>query len=106
MLWDTNRVKHEKINWQKEMSRASRQLRRNREAIEFTSRGTPAAWSRPDYDQPAIAPDPSAPETKVIARRLNKKQRKKNNQKFFPQQKRKSKISNENDGLPIVRKTK
>jgi len=97
-------VKHEKINWQKEVTKASIQLRRNKDAIEFSDRGTPAASSRPNHNQPLISPDPTAPATKVIARRLNKKQRKENNQKFFPQKKRKAKISNENDGLPIVRR--
>ena len=59
------------IDWSKELNNARRQLHRNKAAIEATPMGTPASWSRPDYDKPLIAPDPTAPETKIVGRRLN-----------------------------------
>jgi hypothetical protein len=93
-----------KIDWTKAVAKAERQLSRNKSAIESTSMGTPASWSRPDYDKPLISPDPSAPETKIVGRRLNKKQRKAHNKVFVPQQKQKAKRSTENQGLPIVKK--
>ena len=92
------------IDWSKELAIASKQLRRNRSAIEATPMGTPASWSRPDYDKPLIAPDPSAPETKIVGRRLNKKQRRAHNKVFVPQQKAKSKRDSETGGLPVVKK--
>ena len=66
--------------------------------------GTPASWSRPDHNKPLIAPDPSAPDTKVVGRRLNKKQRRAHNKVFVPQQKAKSKRDSETGGLPVVKK--
>jgi hypothetical protein len=66
--------------------------------------GTPASWSRPDYNKPLIAPDPSAPDTSVVIRKLNKKQRRAQNKVFVPQQKAKAKRSDETGGVPIVRK--
>jgi hypothetical protein len=93
------------INWNKELSKAKKQLNKNKIAIEATPMGTPSSWSRPDYDKPLITPDPTAPATKVVGRRFNKKQRKANNKVFIPQQKQKAKRSDENGGLPIVKKT-
>ena len=92
------------IDRSKELANARKQLHRNKSAIEATPMGTPASWSRPDYDKPLIAPDPSAPETKIVGRRLNKKQRKAHNKVFVPQQKAKSKRDNETGGLPVVKK--
>jgi hypothetical protein len=92
------------IDWSKEMSKATRQLNKNKVAIDSTAFGTPSSWSRPDYDKPLIAPDPSAPETKIVGRRLNKKQRKAHNKVFVPQQKAKSKRDSETGGLPVVKK--
>jgi len=92
------------IDWSKELANARKQLNRNKSAIESTPMGTPASWSRPDYDKPLIAPDPSAPETKIVGRRLNKKQRKAHNKVFVPQQKAKSKRDSETGGLPVVKK--
>ena len=90
------------IDWSETEKQARASLNRNKSAIEATAFGTPAAWSRPVYNKPLVAPDPSAPYTHVKTYRLNKKQRKKYNEKFIPEQKRKSKISTENNGLPIV----
>lgn len=90
------------IDWSEAEKRARASLNRNKTAIEATAFGTPAAWSRPVYNKPLIAPDASAPDTHVKTHRLNKKQRKKYNKKFIPEQKRKSRISTENNGLPIV----
>jgi hypothetical protein len=95
--------KQKQINWSKEINKARRQLNANKKAIDSTVMGTPASWSRPDYDKPLIAPDPSAPDTKVIGRRLNKKQRRAQNKIFVPQQKAKSKRSNATDGLPMAK---
>jgi hypothetical protein len=92
------------IDWSKELANARKQLHKNKSAIESTAFGTPASWSRPDYDKPLIAPDPSAPETKIVGRRLNKKQRKAHNKVFVPQQKAKSKRDSETGGLPVVKK--
>jgi hypothetical protein len=92
------------IDWSKELATASKQLHRNRSAIEATTMGTPSSWSRPDHNKPLIAPDPSAPDTKVIGRRLSKKQRRAHNKVFVPQQKAKSKRDNETGGLPVVKK--
>ena len=83
------------IDWSKELNNARRQLHRNKAAIEATPMGTPASWSRPDYNKPLIAPDPTAPETKIVGRRLNKKQRRAHNKVFVPQQKAKSKRDSE-----------
>ena len=96
--------KQKQINWSKEIDKARRQLNANKKAIDSTVMGTPASWSRPDYDKPLVAPDPSAPDTKVVGRRLNKKQRKAHNKVFVPQQKKKSKLSDETGGLPIVKR--
>lgn len=92
------------IDWSKELNNARKQLYRNKAAIEATPMGTPASWSRPDYDKPLIAPDPTAPETKIIGRKLNKKQRKAHNKVFVPQQKAKSKRDSETGGLPVAKK--
>ena len=92
------------IDWSKELAIASKQLRRNRSAIEATPMVTPASLSRTDYDKPLIAPDPSAPETKIVGRRLNKKQRRAHNKVFVPQQKAKSKRDSETGGLPVAKK--
>lgn len=92
------------IDWSKELAIASKQLRRNKSAIESTPMGTPASWSRPDHNKPLIAPDPSAPDTKVVGRRLNKKQRRAHNKVFVPQQKAKSKRDSETGGLPVAKK--
>ena len=92
------------IDWYKELNNARRQLHRNKAAIEATPMGTPASWSRPDYDKPLIAPDPTAPETKIVGRRLNKKQRRAHNKVFVPQQKAKSKRDSETGGLPVAKK--
>lgn len=92
------------IDWSKELNNARKQLNRNKAAIDATPMGTPSSWSRPDYDKPLIAPDPTAPETKIVGRRLNKKQRRAQNKVFVPQQKRKSKLSSETGGLPVVKK--
>jgi hypothetical protein len=92
------------IDWSKELNNARKQLSRNKAAIDATPMGTPASWSRPDYDKPLIAPDPSAPETKIVGRRLNKKQRKAHNKVFVPQQKAKSKRDSETGGLPVAKK--
>ena len=92
------------IDWSKELAIASKQLNRNKSAIESTTMGTPASWSRPDYDKPLIAPDPTAPETKIVGRRLNKKQRREHNKVFVPQQKAKSKRDSETGGLPVAKK--
>ena len=92
------------IDWSKEITKARTQLRKNKMAIESTAMGTPASWSRPDYNKPSIAPDPSAPDTKVVGRRLNKKQRRAHNKVFVPQQKAKSKLSSETDGIPVAKK--
>jgi len=92
------------IDWSKELANAKKQLYKNKAAIEATPLGTPASWSRPDYDKPLIAPDPSAPETKIVGRRLNKKQRKAHNKVFVPQQKAKSKRDSETGGLPVAKK--
>jgi hypothetical protein len=92
------------IDWSKELNNARKQLYRNKAAIEATPMGTPASWSRPDYDKPLIAPDPTAPETKIVGRKLNKKQRKAHNKVFVPQQKAKSKRDSETGGLPVAKK--
>ena len=92
------------IDWSKELNNARRQLHRNKAAIEATPMGTPASWSRPDYDKPLIDPDPTAPETKIVGRRLNKKQRRAHNKVFVPQQKAKSKRDSETGGLPVAKK--
>jgi hypothetical protein len=92
------------INWSKELANAKKQLHKNKSAIEATPMGTPASWSRPDHNKPLIAPDPTAPETKIVGRRLNKKQRKAHNKVFVPQQKAKSKRDSETGGLPVVKK--
>jgi hypothetical protein len=92
------------IDWSKELNNARRQLHRNKAAIDATPMGTPASWSRPDYDKPLIAPDPTAPETKIVGRRLNKKQRRAHNKVFVPQQKAKSKRDSETGGLPVAKK--
>jgi len=92
------------IDWSKELNNAKKQLHKNKVAIEATPMGTPASWSRPDYDKPLIAPDPSAPETKIVGRRLNKKQRRAHNKVFVPQQKAKSKRDSETGGLPVAKK--
>jgi hypothetical protein len=92
------------IDWSKELNNARKQLNRNKAAIEATPMGTPASWSRPDYDKPLIAPDPTAPETKIVGRKLNKKQRKAHNKVFVPQQKAKSKRDSETGGLPVAKK--
>lgn len=92
------------IDWSKELNNARKQLNKNKAAIEATPMGTPASWSRPDYDKPLIAPDPTAPETKIVGRRLNKKQRKAHNKAFVPQQKAKSRRDSETGGLPVVKK--
>ena len=93
-----------KIDWTTAVAKAERQLNRNKSAIESTSMGTPASWSRPDYNKPLIAPDPSAPDTSVVSRKLNKKQRRAQNKVFVPQQKAKAKRSDENGGIPVVKK--
>jgi len=93
-----------KIDWTNAVAKAERQLSRNKSAIEATPMGTPASWSRPDYNKPLIAPDPSAPDTSIVSRKLNKKQRRAQNKVFVPQQKAKAKRSDETGGLPIVRK--
>ena len=93
-----------KIDWSNAIAKAERQLGRNKAAIESSVMGTPASWSRPDYDKPLISPDPTAPETKIIGRRLNKKQRKAHNKVFVPQQKAKSKRDSATGGLPVVKK--
>ncbi len=93
------------IDWSKEIAKASKQLRKNKMAIESTTMGTPSSWSRPEYNKPIIAPDPSAPDTKVVGRRLNKKQRKANNKTFVPKQKAKAKRSDETGGVPVVKKS-
>jgi hypothetical protein len=93
-----------KIDWTNAVAKAERQLGRNKAAIEATPMGTPASWSRPDYNKPLIAPDPSAPDTSVVSRKLNKKQRKAQNKVFVPQQKAKAKRSDQTGGVPIVRK--
>ena len=92
------------IDWSKELANASKQLHRNKSAIEATPMGTPASWSRPDHNKPLIAPDPSAPDTKVVGRRLNKKQRRAHNKVFVPQQKAKSKRDSETGGIPVAKK--
>jgi hypothetical protein len=92
------------INWSKELNNARKQLHRNKSAIEATPMGTPASWSRPNYNKPLIAPDPTAPETKIVGRKLNKKQRKAHNKVFVPQQKAKSKRDSETGGLPVGKK--
>jgi hypothetical protein len=93
-----------KIDWTNAVAKAERQLSRNKSAIEATPMGTPASWSRPDYNKPLIAPDPSAPDTSVFSRKLNKKQRRARNKVFVPQQKAKAKRSDENGGIPVVKK--
>ena len=92
------------IDWSKELNNARRQLHKNKAAIDATPMGTPASWSRPDYDKPLISPDPTAPETKIVGRRLNKKQRRAHNKVFVPQQKAKSKRDSETGGLPVAKK--
>ena len=92
------------IDWTKELNNAKKQLNRNKSAIEATPMGTPASWSRPDYNKPLIAPDPSAPDTSLPERRLNKKQRKARNKVFVPQQKAKAKRSDSTGGIPVVKK--
>jgi hypothetical protein len=92
------------IDWNKEISKARKQLSQNKIAIESTAMGTPASWSRPDYDKPLIAPDPTAAATKIAGRRLNKKQRKAQNKVFVPQQKAKAKRSDETGGIPVAKK--
>ena len=94
-----------KINWDKQIARAERQLKNNKEAIEFTAVGTPASWSRPDYDKPLIAPAGPPTHTKIHVKKMNKKKRKQHNKTFVPKQKAKAKRSDETGGLPIVRKT-
>jgi hypothetical protein len=96
--------KQKQINWSKEIDKARRQLNSNKKAIDATVMGTPASWSRPDYDKPLITPDLSAPDTKIVGRRLNKKQRKAHNKVFVPQQKAKSKRDSETGGIPVVKK--
>ena len=93
-----------KIDWTNAVAKAERQLSRNKSAIESTSMGTPASWSRPDYNKPLIAPDPSAPDTSIVSRKLNKKQRRAHNKVFVPQQKAKAKRSDQTGGVPVVRK--
>ncbi len=93
-----------KIDWTNAIAKAERQLGRNKTAIESSVMGTPSSWSRPEYNKPLIAPDPSAPDTKIVGRRLNKKQRKAHNKVFVPQQKAKSKRDSETGGLPVVKK--
>jgi hypothetical protein len=92
------------IDWSKELANARKQLHRNKSAIESTAFGTPASWSRPEYNKPSIAPDPSAPDTSLPERRLNKKQRRAKNKVFVPQQKAKAKRSDESGGIPVVKK--
>jgi hypothetical protein len=92
------------INWDKQIIRAKRQLDTNKNAIESTVMGTPADWSRPDYDKPLISPAKTASHTKIHVKKLTKKQRKAHNKTFIPQQKAKAKRSRENGGLPIVKK--
>jgi hypothetical protein len=90
------------IDWSEAEKRARASLNRSKSAIEATAFGTPADWSRPTYNKPLIAPDPSAPDTHIKSRIINKKQRKKQYKKFSLEQRRKSRISTENNGLPIV----
>jgi hypothetical protein len=92
------------IDWSKELTNARKQLYKNKSAIESTTFGTPASWSRPEYNKPSIAPDPPAPDTSLPERRLNKKQRKAKNKVFVPQQKAKAKRSDESGGIPVVKK--
>lgn len=96
--------KQQNINWSKEIDKAEKQLSKNKKAIESTTMGTPASWSRKDYDKPLISPDPTAPKTKIVGRRLSKKQRRAQNKVFVPEQKAKSKRSSETDGLPVVKR--
>jgi hypothetical protein len=92
------------IDWSKELVNARKQLNKNKVAIDSTAFGTPASWSRPEYNKPSIAPDPSAPDTSLPERRLNKKQRKARNKVFVPQQKAKARRSDESGGIPVVKK--
>jgi hypothetical protein len=92
------------IDWSKELANARKQLHRNKTAIEATPLGTPADWSRPDYDKPIISPDPTAPPTQFKRERYRKKERKQFNKTFIPQQRQKAKRSDSNGGLPVVKK--
>jgi hypothetical protein len=94
------------IDWTNAIAKAERQLNRNKVAIDSSVMGTPSNWSRPTYNKPVVAPDQSPPDEKVKKpKRLTKKQRRAKNKVFVPQQKKKAKRSDENGGLPIVRKT-
>ena len=90
-------------NWQKEIERsagsAREQLERNKRAIEGSVMGTPSYRSRPSWDQPLITPNEIS---KVSLKKLQKNKVK--NQP--PSGKRKRSTGDENDGLPIVRKSK
>jgi hypothetical protein len=92
------------IDWSEAEERARASLNRSKSAIEATAFGTPANWSRPVYNKPLIAPDPSPPDTHVKTHKLNKKQRKKYNKTFVPKQKAKARKSDESGGLPVVNK--
>jgi hypothetical protein len=94
-----------KIDWSNAIAKAERQLGRNKAAIESSVMGTPSNWSRPTYNKPAIAPDQSPPDEKVKKpKKLTKQQRKAKNKVFVPQQKKKAKRSDDNGGLPVVKK--
>lgn len=93
-----------KIDWSNAIAKAERQLGRNRAAIESSVMGTPSDWSRPTYNKPMVVPDQSPPDEQIKRRKLSKQQRKAQNKVFVPQQKKKAKRSDENGGVPIVRK--
>lgn len=96
---------HKEPDWNKLIANAHRQMNASKRAIEATIVGTPADWSRPIYNKPLVAPAPSPENTKIHIKKLNKKEHKKHNKIFVPQQKEKAKKSDKNGGLPIVRKT-
>ena len=94
-----------KIDWTNAIAKAEHQLSRNKTAIEFSVMGTPSNWSRPIYNKPVIIPDQSPPDQSVKKpNRLTKKQRRAQNKVFVPQQKAKAKRSDENGGVPVVKK--
>lgn len=110
-IWDTcemSNKKHKhldkKIDWTNAIKKAENQLNKNKSAIESSTVGTPSNWSRPIFNKPAVTPDQSPPDEKVKRVKLNKQQRKAQNKIFVPQQKKKSKRSDESGGLPIVKK--
>lgn len=103
-MWREMKRKHKEPDWNKLIANAHRQMNASKRAIEATTVGTPADWSRPVYDKPLVTPAPNPTHTKIHVKKLNKKERKKHNKTFVPQQKAKAKKSDETGGLPVVKK--